>query len=146
MKIGFDEHVSPRLIDALGIIQKPGAATFVDFRKSYGELKGDAGLVRLFAADGGHTMLSGDTNMPNVLPTVVAIQEAGLRAVFLPPAWCKAKRHPQTAFLIRWWPDILKLAAESEAGSGFVISYHWTSFQARPIQWRRQLGGPKHEE
>ena len=68
--------------------------------------KDDVSWIRRFADEGGHAILSADTDFIKTAPQVVAIFDTGLKIIHLPSKWGNAKAHLQAAHLLQWWNRI----------------------------------------
>src|SRR5437879_1491646 len=59
-----------------------------------------------FAKEGGHAILSGDTDFFRHHHLVLAINRSGLRVIHMPPKWSNAKCELQAAHILLWWRRI----------------------------------------
>lgn len=119
--IRFDECISWRIVDALRALSLPREVTLEtpQHRGEDGDL--DVNWIEDFAQRGGSLFISGDANMRTTHLERAALEASGLVAVFpSSKQWFDGlKKWGQAAYLIAWFPVIVRLAAEAEKGS------HW---------------------
>lgn len=119
--IRFDECISWRIVDALRALSLPREVTLEtpQHRGEDGHL--DVNWIEDFAQRGGRLFVSGDANMRTTHLERAALEASGLVAVFpSSKQWFDGLRKwGQAAYLIAWFPAIVRLADEAELGS------HW---------------------
>jgi hypothetical protein len=106
LNICGDEHVSPwivKIIQESCLSNQHTLFTVDDFRARGVD---DQIWVRTFSGRGGNAIIGADAAMTRRPHEVVAICEAGVRLILLPPQWANAKRHLQASHLLYWWPHI----------------------------------------
>lgn len=79
-----------------------------------------------FADQDGIAIVSGDYDILQHWPNVVAYAESGLIAFFPPPAFKRLRGYGRAAFLIRWWPTIIEKIKESDKGATWRMPMSWT--------------------
>ena len=114
MKIRADEHVSEQIVRAVrDLALSPG------FELSHVVAEGDRGardehwLVR-FAAQGGHAILTADTDFFKLPQQAMAVFDTGIRVIHLPSKWASAPGHLQCAHILLWWLRIEAAVATSK--------------------------------
>jgi PIN like domain len=75
----------------------------------------DVTWVTKFAREGGHAILSADKDFLKRHQQIVAICDAGLRVVHMPPKWANSIRSIQAAYMLFWWNKIEARLADSKA-------------------------------
>ena len=106
MRIRADEHVAPsivRIVNELVLSHDFELTSILDVGDKG---KKDEYWATAFANDGGHAILSADTDFFRRPHQVVAIDDTGLRVIYLPPKWANAPGHMQAAHLLMWWPRV----------------------------------------
>jgi hypothetical protein len=106
VRIRADEHVSSVVVttvktSALGAGFDLDSITLVGQRGS-----SDEHWITSFGKDGGTAILTADTDFVKRPHQVMAVHDAGLRIVHLPPKWANAPLHLQIAHLLIWWGRI----------------------------------------
>jgi len=87
----------------------------------------DPDWIRKFAAEGGTAIVSGDHNILQHWPNLIAYTESGLISFFPPKEYEKLKGFGRAAFLIRWWPAILDKIKVSKRGDRWRLPMTWGS-------------------
>ena len=105
MKIRLDECIPSRV--ALAVVQVVGnrAGYEVSFVRHGGP---DPNWIESFAKDGGTAIVSGDYDILQHWPNLIAYTESGLISFFPPKAYHHLSGFGRSAFLIRWWPAIIE--------------------------------------
>jgi hypothetical protein len=85
----------------------------------------DPSWIRRFADDGGHAILSGDFNILQHWPDLIAYTESGLISFFPPPAYDKMGGYSRAALFVCWFPAIVEKAKASERGTRWRIPLNW---------------------
>lgn len=106
MKVRADEHVSPKIVQALRSLTLSAGWELTEVRQFHSARTADETWVPQFADEGGRAILTADANMLKRPHMIVAIQDAQIMGLILPPSWAMAQRHLQAASLIRYWPEI----------------------------------------
>jgi hypothetical protein len=126
-----DEHVSPwitRVIQDCCTVSGHVIHTVDDYQAK--GLK-DEIWVRKFAKAGGEAILSADEMMVRRHAELVAICDAGLRLVLLPPKWSNSVRSLQASHILFWWPRIEEVLATSRPRSVYKVPW---GFAEKPIE------------
>lgn len=126
--IRFDENISRRIPDALRQLRLPDEVEVESAFDANAEGQADVDWLVEFANKGGNCIVSGDERMRDRPAERAALQMAGMIAVFPPEGrfWTPLRLYGQAAFLIRWFPVIVDLAQNSEAGEHFRLPTSWT--------------------
>lgn len=126
--IRFDECISWRTVDALKALKLPVDIELESSNHLQQNGMQDVSWIEDFAARSGKVVVSGDTNMRRVALERAALEAAGLIAIF--PGSKKffdsLGKYGQTAYLIRWFPVIERLAREAPPGSHFRLPASFT--------------------
>lgn len=123
----MDENISYRVANAL----KAFLANRTGLKVSWvGDLHPpktqDPIWLKTFADDGGHSILSGDANIKQHWPNLIAYMESGLICFFPPSSFSELKGFGQDSLLIRWWPAVIEKAKMSQRGDCWRIPLTWT--------------------
>lgn len=86
----------------------------------------DPNWLKTFAAQGGTAIVSGDHDILQHWPNLVAYAESGLIAFFPPTEFGRMHGYGRAAFLIRWWPAIIEKMKAVESGTAWRMAMSWT--------------------
>lgn len=127
MKICLDENISNRVAQALIALTANRDGYEVSWvRQLYPPKTSDVDWMTEFAANGGMAMISGDFNILQNWPNLIAYMESGLISFFPSPPFSKLNGYGRAAFLIRWWPAIVEKIKVSKSGDRWRIPMTWT--------------------
>lgn len=106
MKVRADEHVSTEIVRAVrAMALNPGweltSVVEVGDRSSQ-----DVHWITKFASEGGHAIISGDTDFLKRPHQVLAVNRTGMRVIHMPAKWSSARCDLQAAFVLLWWRRI----------------------------------------
>ena len=112
MKVRADEHVSEEIVRVVSAM-----ALSLNWELTSVLSVGDRGKTDIhwatkFAREGGQVILTADTDFFKHHHLVVAVYDAGLQIVHMPPKWSNAAGHLQAAHMLLWWRRI-ETACES---------------------------------
>ena len=62
--------------------------------------------LRQFADQGGDAIITADKDFKDTPPQVAAVFSTGVKVIYLPPAFGRAKHSIQAAFMLLWWSRI----------------------------------------
>jgi hypothetical protein len=126
--IRFDENISRRIPDALRQLRLPEDVEIETAFEARAVGQADVDWLADFALREGSCIVSGDERMRDRPAERAALQAAGIVAVFPPEGrfWTPLRLYGQAAFLIRWFPIIVRLAQDSEPGEHFRLPSSWT--------------------
>jgi hypothetical protein len=85
----------------------------------------DPNWIRKFADDGGQAFLSGDFQILQHWPDLIAYIGSGLIAFFPPPGFDRLKGYGQASLIIRW-PGIVEKTKVSQRGECWRVPMLWT--------------------
>lgn len=108
MRIRADEHVSKEIVRAVREIALSAGWELTHVREVGQNGAADEHWITAFANDGGHAILSADTDFFLLPPQVVAVFNTGIKVIHLPPKWANAPCHMQAAHILLWWKRIEK--------------------------------------
>jgi hypothetical protein len=127
LKIRFDESVSKRVASAVLAITANRDGYEVSWvRQLHGPATGDPSWIRAFAADGGTAIVSGDPNILQNWPDLIAYTESDLISFWPPKEYQRLKGYGKAALLVRWWPAIVEKIKLSGRGDRWRIPMSWT--------------------
>lgn len=115
MKIRANEHISEEIVRAVReIALSPG------WNLSHVIEVGDRGSedehwITKFANEGGHAVLSGDTDFFKRHHLVLAVNRTGIRVIHMPSKWSNARCELQAAHILLWWRRIEKMVSDMSA-------------------------------
>ena len=130
MKIRADEHVSPKILQAVRLLCLRQGWEISHVRDEHSEKTADETWLSKFANDGGQAILTGDARILGRPHQLVAIRDTGLISVVLSKDWTKAKRHEQAANIIFWWPRLEQALENSGPGDCWPLPF---SFDQQPL-------------
>ena len=84
----------------------------------------DEHWITAFAKDGGDAILSADKDFFRKPHQVVAVDDTGLRVIYLPTRWANAPRHLQAAHILMWWRRIEVSLAESKPREIWAVPWN----------------------
>lgn len=127
MKIRLDENISYRVADALlaYLANRSGFEVSHCTHANPGEK--DPTWLRNFAAEDGDVIISGDAQILQHWPDLVAYTESGLISFFPPAAFGKMKGYSRAAFILLWWPAMIEKAKGSRRGDRWRLPLSWTA-------------------
>lgn len=106
MKVRADEHVSQEIVRIVcDLVLTPPFDLSTVYGAGHGGTE-DHHWITEFAKEDGKAILSADKDFFTKPSQVVAIDQTGLRVIYLPPKWANAAAHLQAAFILTWWPRI----------------------------------------
>jgi PIN like domain len=126
LKIRLDECIANRVALAVIAITDNREGYEVSFIR-HGEGSPDPDWIRKFALDGGTAIVSGDHNILQHWPNLVAYTESGLISFFPPSEYEHLRGFARAAFIIRWWPAIIEKVKRSARGDRWRLPMVWHS-------------------
>lgn len=127
MKIRLDEHISPRVAGALtAFIENRRGYEVSHVRDAHPVGASDISWLRAFAAEGGSVIVSGDANILQRWPELVAYTETGLIGFFPQSRWNQSNGWTKAALLKVWWQSIVTKAQASRPGDTWRFPFQWT--------------------
>jgi len=87
-----------------------------------------------FAAQGGTAIVSGDYNILQHWPNLIAYTESGLISFFPPKAYHHLNAFGKIAFLVRWWPAIVEKIKISARGDRWRLPMNWNEVDHTKMQ------------
>jgi hypothetical protein len=86
----------------------------------------DPDWIRAFAMEGGTAIVSGDYDILQHWPNLIAYTESGLISFFPPKAYNKLGGFGRIAFIVRWWPAIVEKTKISMRGDRWRLPMNWS--------------------
>lgn len=147
MRVAFDEHVAPKLADAIKALAGEDGMLRFEFvsARHYAPPKAadDVPWLERFALDGGKVVVSGDVRMRGKLHEQQALRDAGFIVIFFSRRWNDLNAYSKAAMLIRWWPFVLAKIQSSFPGQFFEIPCSWRGSQLKEVTPpKRKKPGP----
>ena len=135
MRIRADEHVSPsivRIVTELAL--SPGFEITSVIGAGHRGTE-DQYWVTAFATDGGDAIITADTDFFKRPNQIVAVDETGLKVIYLSSKWASAPGYLQAAHILMWWPRIEQrlLAAKQRE----VWAVKWNINEAGELERRK---------
>jgi hypothetical protein len=132
LKVRLDENVSVRLARALQAFWSGKNDVNLTWVRDFAPPgTKDPSWIKAFADEGGHAVVSGDANILQHWPDLVAYTESGLISYFPPTAWNRMKGYSKAAHLINWWPVLHEHMKVAERGSRWRFPFLWTPCPTR---------------
>ena len=123
MKIRADEHVSPRIVEAVqSLILMPGWE-LTHVREFHSARTADETWMPRFVQEGGRVILSADRRILSRPHQIAAIAQGGLIGIFMSPQWAQSRRNEQAAQMLHWWPRIEKVILDSKPKDCWIVPY-----------------------
>jgi hypothetical protein len=123
LKIRADEHVSPKIVQAIRLLCLKSQWEFSHVLEKHATRTADETWLPQFATEGGTAILTGDANILKRPHQLIAIRDTGLVSVVLSWQWTQAKRHEQAANIIYWWPKIQTAIESSVSGDCWPVPF-----------------------
>jgi len=153
LRIAFDEHVAPKLADAIKALSGEEGILRVEIvsARQYAipKAKSDVPWLEQFSRDGGKVVISGDARMRGKLHEQKALVEAGFIVIFFSRRWNNLNAYSKSAMLIKWWPVILAAIESAAPGQCFEIPCSWRGNKLKevtPPGSKRKKPGPKPKD
>jgi len=125
LKIRLDECIANQIARAIIEITANRAGYEVSY-VDHGDGSIDPDWIRKFAADDGTAIVSGDHDILQHWPNLIAYTESGLISFFPPKAYVHLKAYGRAAFWVRWWPAIIEKIKVSNKGDRWRLPMQWT--------------------
>jgi PIN like domain len=126
LKIRLDENLSYRVANAVKAIVADRDGFQVTHNTIVAQGVKDPHWLKKFASEDGDVIVSGDWNILQNWPDLVAYTESGLISFFPPSGFGKLFGPGRASFIIRWWPAIIEKAKCSERGDRWRLPMAWT--------------------
>jgi hypothetical protein len=127
LKVRLDENLSYRVAGAIRAILSGRTGLTVDWvRDHHPPATTDPAWIFQFAKDGGNAILSGDSNILQNWPDLVAYMESGVISFFPPSRFEELKGYGQASLILRWWPCIIEKIKVSAPGDAWRLPWSWT--------------------
>ena len=85
----------------------------------------DPDWITEFAAEGGVAIVSGDHDILQHWPNLIAYTKSGLISFFPPKAYEHLGAYGRAAFIVRWWPAIIEKIKISQRGDRWRLPMQW---------------------
>jgi hypothetical protein len=129
LKFGFDEHIGPTVVETVSklLVAEGDMSTELVMARDLAERpqKSDVAWLTRFAKEGGRVVITGDRKMRANLHEQEALSDLGLIVFFFPSDWNNWKLNKRSAFLVLWWPEIVKKALASKPGDRWELKDAW---------------------
>jgi hypothetical protein len=126
LKIRLDENIPNRIARAIVEITKNRQGYEVSFIR-HGDGSSDPDWIQKFAQEDGTAIVSGDYNILQHWPNLIAYTQSGLISFFPPKAFQRQRlsAYSQAAFILRWWPAIIEKIKISQRGDRWRLPMQW---------------------
>jgi PIN like domain len=125
LKIRFDECIANRIARAIVEVTANRAGFEVSY-VPHGHGGFDPDWIRKFAAEDGTAIVSGDHDILQHWPNLIAYTESGLISFFPPKAYVHFNAFSRAAFFLRWWPAIIEKIKVSNKGDRWCLPLQWS--------------------
>lgn len=122
MRFFFDNTLPPRLAEAIHALIRPEGHEVAHLRDRFAPETKDPDWISALAREGDWTIVSGDPRITKGRHERAAWIESGQTAFFLKSGWTNFPLWEQVWRLVRYWPEIARVAAGSPKRSGFLIN------------------------
>jgi hypothetical protein len=142
----LDENISNRIANAIMAIAQNREGFEVSYVR-HGTGAPDPDWIRTFASEGGTAIVSGDYDILQHWPNLIAYTESGLISFFPPKAFQEMRAFTRAAFIIRWWPAIVEKVKLSKPGDRWRLPLIWQSADHTKMEAINdpRIDGPKDE-
>jgi PIN like domain len=111
LKVRGDEHVSLEIVRAVRAMALTHGWEFSSVVEVGDRGSKDEHWITKFASEGGHAIISGDTDFLKRPHQVLAVNRTGMRVIHMPPKWSNARCDLQAAHTLLWWRRIERTIA-----------------------------------
>jgi hypothetical protein len=107
----------------------------------------DPNWITAFVAEGGTAIISGDHDILQHWPNLIAYTESALISFFPPKAYEHLRGFGRAAFVLRWWPAIVEKIKLSAKGDRWRLPMHWTQIDHTKMELLRdpRIDAPRPE-
>jgi hypothetical protein len=112
----------------------------------HGDGSEDPDWIRKFAAEDGTAIVSGDYNILQHWPNLIAYTESGLVSFFPPKAYKHLSPYSKAAFFLRWWPAIIEKVKVSARGERWRLPMQWAEVSHTKLEPLKDPRFPREEE
>jgi len=128
VKVGIDENCGPTVYRTIDAFWRNTGDQIVYLPMSYGHGIEDPPMIEAFVAGNGSLLASGDVRLLSHPVNLKAILGTGLIVVTLPNRWAQKTGGWKTAFVVRWWAQIIDHARTARRPSGWRLEAGWEKF------------------
>ena len=122
MKFFFDNCISPKIVEALRLLEGRGHQ-IVSLRERFPEDTEDPVWIRALAHEGAWIIISGDPRISRGKAERAAWIESGLTTFFCGDAWQTRPLMKQASELVGWWDDIILASKIAPSGTGYMLEF-----------------------
>jgi predicted nuclease of predicted toxin-antitoxin system len=126
LRIRADEHIPKSMVDIVRDVIPPGDVELSDVRTAGHSGSSDVAWVTQFANEGGHAILTADTDFFKKYAQIKAIHHSGLKVVHLPAQWANQVKTLQIALVFLWWDRIIRKIGECRKGECWGVPWKWS--------------------
>lgn len=121
IKVALDFCVSPRFVAVLQELYGHAGYEFLHLSKLVAAQTEDPVWADRYKRFGGKIVLSGDCKIAYKPHEAVAFVDNGFISFFPEEIWSGLRLHEKAAHLVYWWPKIVRIAQDAEAGTCWRI-------------------------
>ena len=112
MKVRADEHVSLEIVRSVRAMALSNGWELSHVIEVGDRGSTDEHWITRFANEGGHAIISGDTDFFRRQHLVLEVNRTGLRIIHMPSKWANARCELQAAHILLWWKRIERTISE----------------------------------
>lgn len=135
MRIRADEHVSPSIVHIVGDLALSPSFEFTSVIDVGHKGTNDQYWATAFSTDGGDAIVTADTDFLKRPHQIVAIDNTGLKVIYLPPKWANARGYLQASHILMWWPRIEAKLAQAKPREIWAVK--WNISQEGDLEKRK---------
>jgi hypothetical protein len=134
VKFVLDHNLSPNLARALGLLVEPHGEWVTCLKDLGWEAEEDEHWIPRLATEREWVIITCDLNIVRNPHRQLVFRKANLTAFFLLDAWSNGsvKGTDIAMRLLKLWPEISRLAAQSEPGTCFAVPYKGAIYRFTP--------------
>ena len=126
MKFLLDENLPEVLSDGLQILSTGELYEVHHVIPRFGRGTLDVNWLQAAGKEGGWVVITNDHHIKSRPHEIAAWRQHQITGFVLPKQFNQMTFWTKTAFLLRWWEEIVAAAREAKAGSMFPIPSKWT--------------------
>lgn len=123
MKFFLDNCLSPHLGRALSHLSGYDGHSVHHLREKFSANARDVDWLTDLGRDGNWVVISGDTRISRRPHERQIWADSKLTAFFMSRGWTEQTYWEQAWRLIRWWPEIVRMAARHPSAAGFEVKW-----------------------
>lgn len=122
MRFFLDNNVGKHLAEVLRLVDAPRRGDIQHLQEKFLASISDVEWIEALRSEGDWVVITADVRIRRNKAERGVWEEAGLTTFFLSDGWSNQKSVQQAHALLGWWPEIIRLARDADAGTGFESS------------------------